>query len=269
MVILPLVVTFIILKFLFDAFDPIIKDLIEEFAPRYAFPGMGIAGLALIIYLVGLITTHILGRRLIAFGHGIVDLVPVVRGIYRTARQATHVLSTVADGSQGKYSAVVFIEFPGYGLRSIGLVTAKMKDENGDTLLAVYCPTSPFPTSGFLCIIPEDRVTYTDLPVGRRDEADSISGNCVTRQHQDGPSDLWGNPLDGRQRPYAGKSGLCSTHQRGDGGWTPTSLPKKTQNRSTRQLVPVLLPLGKPSQNRFCAVELQKVCFQLFPRLDV
>ena len=165
LVILPLVVTFVILKFLFDAFDPIIKDLIDEFAPRYAFPGMGIAGLAIIIYLVGLITTHILGRRLIAFGHGIVDLVPVVRGIYRTARQATHVLSTVAEGSAGKYSAVVFIEFPGYGLRSIGLVTAKMKDENDATLLAVYCPTSPFPTSGFLCIIPEDRVTYTDLPV--------------------------------------------------------------------------------------------------------
>ena len=203
LVILPLVVTFVILKFLFDTFDPIIKDLIEEFAPRYAFPGMGIAGLALIIYLVGLITTHFLGRRLIQFGHGMVDLVPVVRGIYRTARQATDVLSTVADGSGGKYSAVVFIEFPGYGLRSIGLVTAKMKDENGGTLLAVYCPTSPFPTSGFLCIIPEDRVTYTDLPVDEAMKLILSAGIASPESIRTGPLTFGGTPwtADNGPRP--------------------------------------------------------------------
>ena len=206
--ILPLVVTFIILKFLFDAFDPIIKDLIEEFAPRYAFPGMGIAGLALIIYLVGLITTHILGRRLIAFGHGIVDLVPVVRGIYRTARQATDVLSTVADGAEGKYSAVVFIEFPGYGLRSIGLVTAKMKDENGDTLLAVYCPTSPFPTSGFLCIIPEDRVTYTDLPVEDAMKLIVSAGIASPDSIKTGPLTFGGTPWTADNGPMPERADL-------------------------------------------------------------
>ena len=204
LVILPLVVTFVILKFLFDTFDPIIKDLIEELAPRYAFPGMGIAGLALIIYLVGLITTHILGRRLIEFGHGVVDLVPVVRGIYRTARQATDVLSTVADGSQGKYSAVVFIEFPGYGLRSIGLVTAKMRDENGDTLLAVYCPTSPFPTSGFLCIIPEDRVTYTDLPVEDAMKLIVSAGIASPDSIKTGPLTFGGVPLTPDKIPGVG-----------------------------------------------------------------
>lgn len=199
--ILPLVVTFIILKFLFDAFDPILKDLIEQFAPRYTFPGMGIAALALVIYLVGLITTHFLGRRLIQFGHTMVDLVPVVRGIYRTARQATEVLTTVADGSSGKYSAVVFIEFPGYGLRSIGLVTATIKDEHGEKLLAVYCPTSPFPTSGFLCIIPEDRVTYTDLPVEDAMKLIVSAGIASPDTIKTGPLTFGGAPLTTDQIP--------------------------------------------------------------------
>ena len=164
LVIMPLAVTFLILKFVFDFFDPLLKDLIEQFAPRYT-PGMGIIALLIVIYLAGLVTRHVLGRRIIQLGHNIVDRVPVVSGVYRAARQATDVFSAVSARSNGRYSMVVLVEFPGNGLQSIGLVTGSMKDRDGNNLLAVYMPTSPFPTSGFLVIIPEDRVTPTDMPV--------------------------------------------------------------------------------------------------------
>ncbi len=200
LVMLPLVITWVILKFLFDTFDPILEDLIEKFANRYT-PGMGIAALALIIYLVGLIATQVIGRRLIQFGHGVVDLVPIVRGIYRTARQATEVFTSVAGGGGGKYSAVVLVEFPGYGLRSIGLVTAKMKDENGGTLLAVYMPTSPFPTSGFLCILPEDRVTYTDLPVDEAMKMIVSAGIASPDTIRAGPLTFGGTPRTAENGP--------------------------------------------------------------------
>ena len=165
LIMIPVVITWVILKFVFDTFDPLLEDAIQAAAGRYT-PGMGIVTLAIIVYLLGLITTHVAGRRLLGMGNALVDLVPFVRGIYRTARQATTVLSTVGSGgADGHYTAVVFVEFPGYGLRSIGLVTSKIKDQQGQTLLAVYVPTSPFPTSGFLLILPEDQVTYTDLDV--------------------------------------------------------------------------------------------------------
>ena len=160
---IPVVVTFVILKFVFNFFDDLLQPIFDRFIEDYIFPGMGIVALVIIIYLAGLVTAHVMGRRLIAFGHSLVDLVPVVRTVYRAARQATDVLSTV--GSDGKYSCVVLVDFPGYGLKSIGLVTATLKDQNGTNLLAVYMPTSPFPTSGFLVILPEDQVTMTDLPV--------------------------------------------------------------------------------------------------------
>ena len=167
LIMIPVVITWVILRFVFETFDPLLEDAIQGAIGHWFdyTPGMGIVTLAIIVYLVGLITTHVLGRRLIGLGHALVDLVPFVRSIYSTVRQATTVLSTVGSGADGQYSAVVFIEFPGYGLRSIGLVTAKIKDQGGETLLAVYVPTSPFPTSGFLVIMPEDRVTYTDLAV--------------------------------------------------------------------------------------------------------
>ena len=162
LVIIPVVVTFLILKFIFDVFEPLLKPFFEDAADFYT-PGMGIVALVIILYLAGLITTHVIGRRLINAGHRIVDFIPIVRSVYRTARQATVVFSTV--NSNGKFTSVVMVDFPGNGLQSLGLVTARLKDRDGKPLLAVYMPTSPFPTSGFLVIVPEDRVTPTDMPV--------------------------------------------------------------------------------------------------------
>ncbi len=160
---IPVAVTALILKFLFDFFDGLLEPLFDQFIDYQL--GMGIAGLAVIIYLVGLVTTHFLGKRLMHLGNSVVDRIPVVSGVYRAARQATEVFSTVGSGSNGKFSSVVLVEFPGNGLRSIGLVTARLKDQDGNQLLAVYMPTSPLPTSGFLVILPEDRVTPTDMAV--------------------------------------------------------------------------------------------------------
>ena len=161
LIIIPVVVTFILLRFVFDFLDAQLQQLLDPFIPFY--PGMGIIALVILIYLAGFVTTHVLSRRMINLGYSLIDRVPVVNSVYRAARQATEVISNV--GSNGKFSSVVFVDFPGYGLKSIGLVTATLKDQDGKPLLAVYMPTSPFPTSGFLLIIPEDRVTPTDLPV--------------------------------------------------------------------------------------------------------
>lgn len=161
-IIVPVGVTFLILKYIFDFFDPVLKPIFTQFVDWYT-PGMGIVSLAIVIYLVGLVTTHVLGRRIIDFGHRVVDRVPVVNTVYRAARQATDVFSNV--NSKSKFTSVVLVDFPGYGLRSLGLVTSNIKDQYGNTLLVVYMPTSPFPTSGFLVILPENQVTPTDIPV--------------------------------------------------------------------------------------------------------
>ena len=161
LLIIPVGITFLILKFIFDFFDPLLKDFMGRFIDVY--PGMGIIALVIVIYLAGLLAAQVLGKRIIALCINFVDRIPVVSGLYRAARQATDVFSSVS--SNGRYTSVVLVEFPGYGLTSIGLVTGRIKDRSGNELLAVYMPTSPFPTSGFLVILPEDQVTPTDLAV--------------------------------------------------------------------------------------------------------
>ena len=163
LLIIPIVVTFVILRFVFGFFEDILKKPLDEIVPGGYRVGMGVGTLVVIIYLAGLVTTHVSGRRMIVLAMGVIDMVPMVGSVYRTAHQATQVFSSV--NSQTKFTSVVLVDFPGPELRSIGLVTSRLKDQTGKTLLAVYMPTSPFPTSGFLVILPEDRVTPTDMPV--------------------------------------------------------------------------------------------------------
>ena len=64
-----------------------------------------------------------------------------------------------------RYSGVVLIDFPRPGIKSIGLITARMTDVEGAEMLAIYVPTTPIPSSGFLVIAPVDEVTLADISV--------------------------------------------------------------------------------------------------------
>ena len=63
------------------------------------------------------------------------------------------------------YRGVVLVEFPRAGSKSIGLITSYLGETDGEDMLAVYVPTTPVPSSGFLIVVPYTDVTYTDISV--------------------------------------------------------------------------------------------------------
>jgi hypothetical protein len=71
---------------------------------------------------------------------------------------------------------VVLVEFPRPGIYSIGFVTSETGGEaqvkTAETVVNVFIPTTPNPTSGFLVLIPEEKVTKLDMSV-----ADGIKYN--------------------------------------------------------------------------------------------
>ena len=162
MVVLPIGVTALILKFFFDLLDPLLDPAVDLVPGLSEIPGLGLVALLILIYLLGLVAAHVLGVRLINFGHRILEFIPVVKSIYGTARTAVIMLST---GNDHPYSGVVLVAFPHPGMQSIGLVTSRMVDTNGEEMLAVYIPTTPIPSSGFLVIVPARDVTPTDMSV--------------------------------------------------------------------------------------------------------
>lgn len=161
LIILPIGITVLVLKFFFDLLDPLLEP-ITNYLPGREVPGLGLAALLLLVYLVGLVAAFVLGRRLIAIGHRIMEFIPLVKGIYRTTRAAVGVLS---NNNSDQYSGVVLIEFPRPGIKSIGLITCRMIDADGVEILAVFVPTTPIPSSGYLVFAPVSEVTSTDMSV--------------------------------------------------------------------------------------------------------
>lgn len=162
LVILPLFITIWIIKFVFDLVDPVIQDILIRYLPGPHYPGMGVLVMLGLVYVAGWFTTHGLGRRMINGAHWLVERIPGVGTIYSPLRNAMQTLSRPAEGP---YRGVVLVEFPRAGSKSIGLITSYLGETDGEDMLAVYVPTTPVPSSGFLIVVPYTDVTFTDISV--------------------------------------------------------------------------------------------------------
>ncbi len=163
LVTLPIGITVLIFKFFFDLLDPILKEPLG-LLPGPEIPGIGFAALVVIVYLIGLVGAHVVGRRMIDLGHRALEVIPGVKIIYGTTRSAIELLSN-SNTNEHRYSGVVLIDFPRPGIQAIGLITSRMVDTDGEEILAVYVPTTPIPSSGFLVMTPANSVTHTDMTV--------------------------------------------------------------------------------------------------------
>lgn len=152
---------------------PILSDLLL----RSWFQNLLAALITLVaLYLLGWVATKVVGRRLIASFDDLVTRVPVVQTIYGSTKKLIQSLQQEPTQIQ----RVVLIEFPSPGMKAVGFVTHVLRDEEtGEELAAVYVPTTPNPTSGYLEILPLDRLTATDWSM---DEAMTfiISGGVVS-----------------------------------------------------------------------------------------
>jgi len=167
LVILPLGITFLVLKFVFNALDSILDPLIPEinislFHRLYQLRGMGLVSFFLLLYLAGLITTNVLGRKLINWGDRLFTAIPVVKKIYSSSKQLTDAFSATKGGS---FRQAVFVEFPQEGNYVLGFVTNELTDLKRQTKVAVFVPTAFVPPQGFLLFLPKEKILPSQLTV--------------------------------------------------------------------------------------------------------
>jgi uncharacterized membrane protein len=188
LVILPLAVTAMVLRFLYRTLEGTgLAALIETLAGR-RLPGLGAVLSLLIIFLVGLLAENIAGARLVGALEGFLVKVPVVGAIYGPAQQLFRAL-----GAEGNEQEVVAVEFPRKGLHMVGFVTRREGD-----MITVFLPTAPNPTSGFLVVTPQDEVRALGIPF-RDAMALIVSGGIVSP----GPGVIQGLGVPHRQELLA------------------------------------------------------------------
>lgn len=187
---LPLWLTWVVVKFVFVALgslsQPLVEPTLQSLAaasPRalgwllapWVKSAIALAATVATILLVGWLTHRVVGQRLLRWFETLIAHVPLASTIYGSARKLLDILQTKPDGTQ----RVVLIDFPHTQMKTLGFVTRVMRERGtGRELAAVYVPTTPNPTSGYLEIVPVELITPTDWNV---DQAMSfiISGGAV------------------------------------------------------------------------------------------
>lgn len=112
------------------------------------------------LFLLGWFTTNVVGRRLFSVFERVLDRIPFVKSVYGSVKKLVTVLQ---DSPSGDVQRVVLIDFLSPEMKTVGLVTRMLTDsDTGRELAAVYVPTTPNPTSGYLEIVPADRIVSTD-----------------------------------------------------------------------------------------------------------
>ena len=186
--IIPLWITWLVLRFLFQllaqAGEPSIRwiaaklpDSLQTLIESPLFTNLfSILLVVLALYGIGRLTTVVVGRRVLGFLEAVLAKIPLVNVIYGAVKKLVTVLQEKPGGGLQR---VVLIDFPSPEIKTVGFVTRVLKDTNtGLDLAAVYVPTTPNPTSGYLEIVPLERVTSTEWTL---DEAMAfiMSGGAV------------------------------------------------------------------------------------------
>jgi len=172
-VILPVGLTIWLLWTLAGWIDGVVLPLVPATFQPEKYIGINLRGVGIIFFLVftiivGWIAKGLIGRSLIRYGETVVDRTPFVRSIYNGAKQLAETVFAQTDRS---FEKACLVQYPRKGIWAVGFVSTTArgevaeKAETGSTLLSVFVPTTPNPTSGFLLFFPAEDVIELDMTI--------------------------------------------------------------------------------------------------------
>ena len=156
----PIYLTYIVLKFLFVTLEKISAPMLKNIGVE--IPGLGILLTLILIYLLGLVVTNFLGRKIFNLGERILKKVPIVNTIYTTLKQIT---DTFTKGTAETFEGAVYIQYPRKDLWTMAFISGESTSKEGVSYYHLFVPTTPNPTSGFFLMIPRADTIPTGMSV--------------------------------------------------------------------------------------------------------
>ncbi|MFC3645020.1 DUF502 domain-containing protein [Aquibium oceanicum] len=153
----------------------------------FAVPGFGLIVAVVLITLIGFLTANFIGRTIVSYGEYLLDRMPLVRSIYRALKQ---IFETVLSNKSEVFKKVGLIEYPRRGAWAIVFISSERQSEvnsrieaHAEDSIAVFLPSTPNPTTGFLMYVPRSELIELSMTV---EEAAKlvISAGLVTPEYQ-------------------------------------------------------------------------------------
>jgi uncharacterized membrane protein len=158
----PLIISVAALVWIFDFFDGFMGPVYTRLLGREV-PGLGVLTTIAFVFGVGVLTTNVIGRRLLHTAESYLLRVPVFRTIYAPVKQ---LLDAFSPESAGGLKRVVLVASRD-GRWLLGFLTREFTVEGPsgvEPMIAVYVPTNNL-YLGDLHIFPASAARYPDLTV--------------------------------------------------------------------------------------------------------
>lgn len=167
---LPVGATILVFKMLLDLMDQLLFLLPPGLRPEvllgYRIPGLGAILAVFVLLATGLLAANLLGRRLVALYESLLSRIPFVRAVYGGVKTFAEVVFSDTGTS---FNKVLLVEYPRTGLYSIAFQTSDDPSEiqalTGETIVTVFLPTTPNPTSGFMLFVPRSQILELEMSV--------------------------------------------------------------------------------------------------------
>jgi len=162
----PAVITFLVLGWFFRFVDGILEPVYFKIL-GYHTPGLGFVSAIILIFIVGIVSTNVFGKKIIQFLERIMMNIPVFKGFYTAIKQLVDAFSP--DNKSASFKKFVIVQYPRDGVFAFGFLTnectIKVEKCGRETCLrAVYVPTNNL-YLGDIVLVGEGDVFYTDLPI--------------------------------------------------------------------------------------------------------
>ncbi|WP_367065980.1 DUF502 domain-containing protein [Oryzisolibacter sp. LB2S] len=170
LVVVPGVITAWVLSWIVSTLDQTLTILPGAWHPDkllgFHIPGFGVLLTLAILLIIGAFASNFAGRKMVAWGDGLVTRIPVVRSIYSSVKQVS---DTLFSESGNAFRTAVLVQWPREGVWTVAFVTGTPTGEVAgylrDEFVSVYVPTTPNPTSGYFVIVRKSDCVELEMSV--------------------------------------------------------------------------------------------------------
>lgn len=163
----PTAITLWVLVRLFGWMDSLLGQYLKF--PWFEYrriPGLGFVAVLLLLLIAGWVAHRFAGVSVLIWWDRILARIPLFRLVYTSAKQIGEAL---LSEKRTVFRQVVLVNWPHPETWAIGLVTAPppqvLSERAGESLVSVFVPSTPNPTTGFYQLVPAGRVVPVDLTV--------------------------------------------------------------------------------------------------------
>ncbi len=160
----PVIITLYIAWALIKFFDNKASPLLGKFP--YEIPGFGLITVFIFFAFIGFLTTGLFGRLFSSFSEKILSKMPILRNIYSGLKQ---LFEAILSKKSNSFQEVILIEYPRKGIWAMGFLTGNTRGEvnrrTSSSMVNVFLPTTPNPTSGFLLFLPKKDIIRLSMSV--------------------------------------------------------------------------------------------------------